>query len=69
MEKKMFEELFSDCCDAKPKGNVEKILDSYICEVIGICSCCNSLVTFYDDESYGEDWDDELEYMKEHIDE
>jgi len=61
----MFEELLSDCCDAKPVGITETISN----QTIGTCSCCNLIATFYDDELDGEDWLDEIEYIREHIDE
>jgi len=59
----IFSLLFSDCCDAEPTQN--SITDEGG-EILGICSCCREWATFYDDEMRGEDWDDEIEYMREH---
>ena len=57
-------EYYSLCCDALPYNEVYN-LDG---ESHGMCSRCKEHSTFYsngfDEEN---DWNDELEYMKEHL--
>jgi hypothetical protein len=53
---------YSECCGASPDGSVEDIAG----DLIGICSECNDWAQFFDDDEFM-DWEDEKEYILEHL--
>tara|TARA_Y100000310_G_scaffold48920_1_gene45239 strand:- start:423 stop:638 length:216 start_codon:yes stop_codon:yes gene_type:complete len=66
----------TECCDVKTvaeeeitqSNNTYSIQSSYVIEVLGLCSSCGEWTECYDDEE-DIDWEDEVEYIKDHLEE
>jgi len=58
----MDENLYSACCGASSSCELEDVEG----ELIGMCAECKEWTHFMDDDEYM-DWEDELEYIREHL--
>ena len=64
----------SECCDASliaeeeitQSNNLESIQSTYIVEVLGLCSSCKEWAGCYYDED-DIDWQDEVEFINDHL--
>ena len=57
---------YSDCCGALPKNTVD--IDENL-NITGMCEECNEWTTFYENDEGMIDWEDQIEYIMNHLEE